>query len=172
MSGYVVKDIYVYIIVIMGKLTKYIISDGSVTLKKLAFSNLILVNIFFIISGKLVTILDTGQSLLGILTGICILFPFRDIYAYYMHIGYIFYVIIGSVVSHNMYHLYYTSLILLVTVMSRIYFRKCILNDTHPEINTINKKNKLATINSYINWDYTFSLLLLIAVYRLKILKL
>ena len=144
-------------------------SNNAITI---AFSFLIIIQVYFYTADILQTTLDYFVSILAILTSLLLLLFDNNKLLDLAHFLYcVLYLFVVTLFTHNVYLLTLNAVMLVVIIASRIYYQKCILNEKQNNHGFFTDLND--TVKNYIkiwNWDYIFPVLLLITT--IKIAKL
>ena len=148
-NNYLFKDISIYIIIML-------LLNNIGLFRVIAFSIMALFNFLVILSAESNFTGDNIISLLGLIVGVGVLNPVNCTISFLFHVLYIVYIILVVLFSYNPYLLYFTLVISVMTIFSRSFHKKCILNELHNSIDE--SSNVLLRINNMLNWNYTLTI--------------
>lgn len=130
----------------------------------LTFSAFIMIMFVFYFNGILKNSMDIFFAVSAIITSLIILFTTNNHLIDFAHFSYnSFFIIPVALFSKNKYFLSLNAIIIFNTMISRFYYNKCLLNEKQ------NYTGITHDLSSYINfnWDYVYSILLIINIFRL-----
>ena len=112
--------------------------------------------------------LDNILPIFGIFLSILTMNPLFDYLSYKVHELYAIYVVAISLFATNKELILISSITLAITILLRLYYNRCILNDNHSEKKKFSKTDFLANLNQYLNWNIIFPALFIISIIRLN----
>tara|TARA_Y100001958_G_C21240319_1_gene567808 strand:- start:568 stop:1023 length:456 start_codon:yes stop_codon:yes gene_type:complete len=141
-------------------------SNNAITI---AFSFLIIIQVYFYMADILHTSLDYFVSILAILISLLLLlFDNNKLFDVAHFLYCVLYLFVVTLFSQNLYLLTLNAIMLVVIIASRVYYQNCILNIKQNNQGFFVNLND--TVKKYLlfwDWDYIFPVLLFITTVKL-----